>query len=183
VPPLDPLSWNDQVSTLDPIFLLSWYDRVVEHEPDAATERCSIARSLEVLGQKWSLLIVREAMWGRTRFAEFRSRLGIAPDVLTDRLGRLVDGGILERRPYRDEGEREREEYVLTDAGRALLPVLAAMSAWGDEHRPSGFGPAALYTDRESGAPLRVAFVDADGVERDPAGVAVVRGPGARPLG
>ena len=148
----------------------------------AAVERCSIARSLEVLGQKWSLLIVREAMWGRTRFAEFRSRLGIAPDVLTDRLGRLVDGGILERRPYRDDGEREREEYVLTDAGRALLPVLAAMSAWGDEHRPSGFGPAALYTDRHSGAPLRLAFVDADGTERDPEGVAVVRGPGARPL-
>ena len=108
----------------------------VERAVDAGAERCSIARSLEVLGQKWSLLIVREAMWGRTRFAEFRARLGVAPDVLTDRLGRLVDAGILERRPYREDGEREREEYVLTDAGRALLPVLAAMSAWGDEYRP-----------------------------------------------
>ena len=69
---------------------------------------------------EWSLLILREAFWGRTRFAEIRARLGVAPDVLTDRLGRLVDGGILERRPYRDSGEREREEYVLTGAGRAL---------------------------------------------------------------
>jgi DNA-binding HxlR family transcriptional regulator len=148
----------------------------------ATAERCSIARSLDVVGQKWSLLILREAFWGRTRFAEFRERLGVAPDVLTDRLGRLVDAGILERRPYRDSGEREREEYVLTEAGRALLPVLAAMSAWGDVYQPSGFGPAAVYTDRESGAPLRLAFLDADGNERDTAQVEVVRGPGARPV-
>lgn len=153
----------------------------MERVSDIRAERCSVARSLEVLGQKWSLLIVREAMWGRTRFAEFRSRLGVAPDVLTDRLGRLVDAGILERRPYREDGEREREEYVLTDAGHALIPVLAAMSAWGDEWRPSGFGPAALYADRETGAPARLAFVDATGGEVDPADVIVVRGPGATP--
>ncbi len=93
----------------------------MEHSTNASTERCSIARSLEVVGQKWSLLILREAFWGRTRFAEFRARLGVAPDVLTDRLGRLVDAGILQRRPYREDGEREREEYVLTEAGPALL--------------------------------------------------------------
>ena len=151
----------------------------MQQSMNRSTERCSIARSLEVVGQKWSLLILREAFWGRTRFAEFRSRLGVAPDVLTDRLGRLVDAGILERRPYREDGEREREEYVLTEAGRALLPVLASMSAWGDVYQPSGFGPAALYADRESGAPLRLAFVDADGVERDLAQVEVIRGPGA----
>ena len=144
-----------------------------------SVERCSIARSLEVLGLKWSLLIVREAMWGRTRFAEFRARLGVAPDVLTDRLGRLVDAGVLERRPYRADGEREREEYVLTEAGHALVPVLAAMNAWGDEYRPSGFGSAAVYTDRETGEPLRLAFLAPDGSERDVSEVAVVRGPGA----
>ena len=151
----------------------------MQPSPHAIAERCSIARSLEVVGQKWSLLILREAFWGRTRFAEFRARLGVAPDVLTDRLGRLVDADILERRPYRDDGEREREEYVLTEAGRDLLPVLAAMSAWGDVYEPSGFGPAALYADRESGTPLRLAFVDADGTEHDTAQVEVVRGPGA----
>ncbi|KQO97009.1 winged helix-turn-helix transcriptional regulator [Leifsonia sp. Leaf264] len=151
----------------------------MDSTPTPSLERCSIARSLEVLGQKWSMLIVREAFWGRTRFAEFRSRLGVAPDVLTDRLGRLVDAGILERRPYRADGEREREEYVLTDAGTALLPVLAAMNAWGDEFRPTGFGSAAVYTDRATGSPVRLAFLDADGVEHDTADVAVVRGPGA----
>lgn len=147
----------------------------------SSTERCSIARSLDVLGQKWSLLIVREAFWGRTRFAQFRTRLGVAADVLTDRLSRLVDAGILERRPYRADGEREREEYVLTDAGRALLPVLAAINAWGDEYRPSGFGPAAVYADRESGSALRLAFLDADGTEREMADVVLTRGPGAAP--
>jgi DNA-binding HxlR family transcriptional regulator len=146
---------------------------------DATTERCSIARSLEVLGHKWSLLIVREAtLRGRTRFADFRAALGIAPDVLTDRLARLVDAGILGRRPYREEGERERVEYVLTDTGAALLPVLAAITAWGDEHRPSGFGPAALYLDRRTGEPVRLAFVDPEGREVAPDEVEVVAGPG-----
>lgn len=148
-------------------------------QTDATTERCSIARSLEVLGQKWSLLIVREAtLRGRTRFADFRAALGVAPDVLTDRLARLVDAGILERRPYREAGEREREEYVLAEAGHALLPVLASISAWGDAYRPSGFGPAARYTDRRTGAPVRLAFIDADGGELTPGDVAVVPGPG-----
>ncbi|MET4157127.1 helix-turn-helix domain-containing protein [Agromyces sp. PvR057] len=147
--------------------------------PAPSLQRCSIARTLDVLGQKWSLLIVREAMWGRTRFAEFRTRLGIAPDILADRLARLIEAGVLERRPYRDEGERERDEYVLTDAGRALTPVLAAMVGWGDEFRPTGFGPASVYTSRTTGEPVRLAFVDASGVEHSPADVVPVRGPGA----
>ncbi|HEU0182071.1 MAG TPA: helix-turn-helix domain-containing protein [Agromyces mariniharenae] len=145
---------------------------------DRSDERCSIARSLEVIGQKWSLLIVREAFRGRTRFADIRSRLGVAPDVLTDRLARLVDAGILERRPYREAGEREREEYVLTDAGRALKPVLASIIEWGDEHRPSGHGPASIYT--AGGRPVRLAFLDEDGVEHAPDEVVSIPGPGAR---
>ena len=75
--------------------------------------RCSIARSLEVLGERWTLLVVREACWGTTRFSEFRRALGVAPDVLADRLGTLVDIGVLERRPYRVEGGRQREELSL----------------------------------------------------------------------
>jgi DNA-binding HxlR family transcriptional regulator len=112
-----------------------------------AKSACPIARSLSVLGEKWTLLVVREALWGRTRFADFRANLGIAPDVLADRLQTLVEAGILARRPYREEGQREREEYVLTTAGRELLPVLAALAAWGNEHR-------------ESSAPLRSAHVE-----------------------
>ena len=145
----------------------------------ARNPRCSIARSLEVLGDKWTLLVVREAFWGRTRFAEFRERLGVAPDVLADRLTKLVDGGVLERRAYRAEGERVREEYVLTEEGQGLLTVLGALAQWGDEYRPTGFGPAAEYREAGSDRPVRVAFVDADGREVPGERVTVTRGPGA----
>ena len=91
---------------------------------------CSIARSLVVLGERWSLLIVREAFSGVTRFADFRAALGVAPDVLTERLRTLVETGVLERRPYREPGCRPRHDYHLTPAGRDLLraavPVHAA---------------------------------------------------------
>ncbi len=147
--------------------------------PTPTNARCSVARGLEILGQKWTLLIVRDAFLGRTRFSEFRERLGVAPDVLADRLALLVDNGILETRSYQQEGERAREEYVLTDAGRALRPVLAAFSAWGDAHRPTGFGPASLYREASSGRPLSLAFVDSDGRVVPNDEVEVVRGPGA----
>jgi DNA-binding HxlR family transcriptional regulator len=147
--------------------------------PTRTADRCSIARSLDVLGQKWTLLVIREAFWGRTRFAEFRSRLGIAPDVLSDRLSTLVENGIMSRRSYRDEGEREREEYVLTAAGRDLLPVLTALLTWGDTYRPTGFGPAALPVEAGTGRPLRLAFLDEAGAEVPQPAVSIARGPGA----
>jgi DNA-binding HxlR family transcriptional regulator len=143
------------------------------------TSRCSIANSLDVLGQKWSLLIVREAMWGRTRFSQFRERLGVAPDVLTDRLARLVDAGVLTRSTYRDDGAREREEYLLTPAGQALRPVLAAFVQWGDEYRPTEFGPAATYADGVTGEPVRLAFVTEAGRVVPAEDVVTLPGPGA----
>ena len=145
----------------------------------AVNDRCSIARSLEILGQKWSLLIVREAFFGRTRFSEFRERLGVAPDVLTDRLARLVDAGILDRRSYREDGARERHEYVLTEAGHGLRPVLAALAEWGDEHRPTGYGPAVRHVETATGNPVHVAFLSSDGRPVPDAEVSAVRGPGA----
>jgi DNA-binding HxlR family transcriptional regulator len=128
-----------------------------------ATSHCPIARSLAVLGEKWTLLVVREALWGRTRFAEFRANLGIAPDVLADRLQTLVDGGILQRRAYREEGQREREEYVLTDAGRDLLPALAALGNWGNQHRPSPDERTSAYVEIATGRPAQLAFVSETG--------------------
>jgi DNA-binding HxlR family transcriptional regulator len=147
--------------------------------PRERNARCSIARSLDVLGEKWTLLVVREAFFGATRFADFRARLGIAPDVLTARLETLVEGGVLARRPYRDEGQRQREEYVLTEAGAELKTILAAFVAWGDVHRPSGFGPSTVYVDRDTEEPVRIAFVTDDGRELAPEDVTVVKGPGA----
>jgi DNA-binding HxlR family transcriptional regulator len=92
---------------------------------------CSIARSLEVIGEWWTLLILRDAFLGVTRFEVFQERLGIARNILAKRLDTLVDAGILERRPY--ESARERYDYKLTEKGRALWPVLVSIRQWGDE--------------------------------------------------
>jgi DNA-binding HxlR family transcriptional regulator len=117
-------------------------------------ERCPIARSLDVLGEKWTLMIVRDALAGSTRFERFRASLGIPRDVLTARLASLVEGGVLERRSYKPEGDRTREEYVLTEAGRDLALVLIALGGWADRHRPSE-RPALLdFVDADSGAPV-----------------------------
>lgn len=127
------------------------------------SERCSIARSLEVLGERWTLLVVREALWGRTRFSDFRQALGVAPDVLTDRLGTLVEVGVLERRPYRLDGGRQREEYVLTPAGEDLRLVLGALKTWGDEHRPALVGRGSVFVEEATGEAVTLSFVTADG--------------------
>jgi DNA-binding HxlR family transcriptional regulator len=131
----------------------------------AVTEQtCSIARSLEVLGERWTFLILREAITGKTRFAEFRAALGVAPDVLSDRLTTLVAAGVLEKRPYREPGARTRDRYHLTPAGRELQVVLGALQQWGDAHRPYEPGPTVVRRTA-GGQPLHVAFVDEGGHE------------------
>jgi DNA-binding HxlR family transcriptional regulator len=140
-----------------------------------ANAACSIARSLEVVGQKWNLLIMREAMLGRTRFAQFL-KIGVPTDVLTARLSSLVDDGILERRQYRELGERARDEYVLTDAGRDLVPILAALTAWGDKHRPTEQGPSAVFVDEATGRPVTLVFTDEDAKAVDQTRVHLVKG-------
>lgn len=136
---------------------------------------CGIARSLEVVGERWALLIVRDALLGRTRFSEFRSHLGVSPDILAARLASLVDFGVLSRETYREPGEREREEYLLTEAGHALVPVLAALNSWGIEHRRVDAGSRIAYSDPDSGEPVRLAFIAPDGHEVAPASVHVSR--------
>jgi DNA-binding HxlR family transcriptional regulator len=139
--------------------------------------RCSIARSLEVLGEKWTILIVREAFWGRTRFSEFREALGVSSDILSDRLATLVDGGVLERVAYRDEGARERFSYHLTDSGRELKQVLAAFNTWGEAHRPSEYGRSAEYREVATGRQVQLGFHTGDGRILTDDEVEVVRGP------
>lgn len=107
---------------------------------DYAGQNCSIARTLEVVGERWTLLIVRDAMLGYTRFDHFSERLGLAPNVLTRRLRALVDGGIMERRPYQERPVRH--EYVLAERGRALLPVVLSLMAFGDAHLAPDGAPA-----------------------------------------
>jgi DNA-binding HxlR family transcriptional regulator len=123
--------------------------------------RCQVVRTLNVVGEKWSLLIIRNALRGQTRFSEFRDQLGIPSDILTARLATLVAGGVLEKRSYRDEGSRERFSYHLTEAGRALNMVIAAMIQWGDEYNPSPHGKASIVLDAETNDPLELEFVGA----------------------
>src|SRR3982075_1381812 len=96
---------------------------------------CSIERCLQILSDRWSFLILREALIdGITRFAEFERNLGIAPNVLTDRLENLVKAGVLTKRSYQEPGARTRRSYHLTPAGKDLAVPLAALQQWGDEH-------------------------------------------------
>jgi DNA-binding HxlR family transcriptional regulator len=95
---------------------------------------CSIARSLELVGERWSILVIREVFNGHRRFGQMQRSLGVARNVLAARLQRLVDEGILERRPYSERPERY--EYFLTERGLDLWPVMIALMHWGDKHLP-----------------------------------------------
>jgi DNA-binding HxlR family transcriptional regulator len=103
---------------------------------------CSVARALEVVGERWTLLILRDAVEGLKRFDEFQDNLGIASNVLTSRLKLLCDEGVLERRP--DEERPGRPKYVITDKGRELAPALITLMKWGDHHYPTPAGPPRL---------------------------------------
>ncbi|WP_433263911.1 winged helix-turn-helix transcriptional regulator [Actinosynnema sp. CS-041913] len=104
-------------------------------------DRCSIARALGVLGERWSLQIVRDVFNGVQRFDALREHLNVARNVLANRLQNLVDAGLLEKRPYQEFGSRRRYEYELTQAGRELWPVLMTLMAWGDRHLAEGTPP------------------------------------------
>jgi DNA-binding HxlR family transcriptional regulator len=136
--------------------------------------RCSIERSLGVLGERWTFLILREALLGATRFSEFQDKLGVARDVLSERLATLVENGVLERVPYQEPGNRSRLGYRLTPAGRELQVVLGALQQWGDMHLPRADGPSMLRKDRDTGRPLHLGFIDDHGREVPPADVTMV---------
>ena len=135
---------------------------------------CSIARTVGVVGERWTFLILREAFLGATRFAEFRDRLGVAPDVLSDRLATLVEFGVMAREPYREPGARSRSAYRLTPAGQELRVVLAALQQWGDEHLPRPEGPSMLRRVRGTDCPVRVGYLDEQGREVQPPDVAII---------
>jgi len=144
----------------------------------ADSPRCALARSLEILGEKWTLLVVREAFWGSTKFSEFQSSLGVSTDILTARLATLVEAGVFERRSYREEGSRERSSYHLTESGRDLRTGLAALTEWGSVYRPNGLPATSHFRRADDGEELQVAFVTADGQIVDAREVETVRGPG-----
>ena len=118
---------------------------------------CPIARSLERVGEWWSILILRDAFRGLTRFDQFQKSLDIAPNMLTRRLNALVEAGLLERRAYSEHPPRY--EYVLTERGRDFRPVLWALLAWGNRHfAPEG--PSVVVVDTETGEQAEPVLVD-----------------------
>lgn len=118
--------------------------------------QCPVGRALARAGDTWSMLILRDAGFGRSRFDDFQKSLGIAPNILTRRLAALVEAGLLERRQY--EARPPRFEYLLTDCGRDYLPVLYALGAWGSRH--FGDGEVTRLVDGDSGKPVDPVVVD-----------------------
>ena len=100
---------------------------------------CSVGRAMEILGERWTMLIMREAFYGVRRFSDMQRNLGIARNILSTRLQSLVGAGIFERKLYQEEPERY--EYKLTQAGRDLYPAIVTLMRWGDEHLQGELGP------------------------------------------
>ncbi len=123
---------------------------------DWSVDNCTIGRALDVVGDRWSFIVLREVFQGIRRFDGLTVRTSIPRAVLTDRLRRLVEAGVLRREPYRDPGARSRSEYRLTQKGLDLYPVLLALQAWGDRYLADPEGPPIQFVHRECDEPLRL---------------------------
>ncbi|MEM9621161.1 MAG: helix-turn-helix domain-containing protein [Pseudomonadota bacterium] len=140
---------------------------------------CSVAQTMNILGERWTMLIIRDALFGAKRFVQFERSLGIARNILTARLNMLVDEGLMEKRKA---VETNHPEYVLTDAGRELETVLLAITHWGDKHRPNPAGTRLIFTERETGVPIQPMHATTeDGKALQPGQVSAQLGPGGEP--
>ena len=143
---------------------------------------CSIARTLQVVGEKWTLLILRESFYGATRFEQFHRVLQCPRNLLSERLALLVDEGILERSEYREPGSRARKEYRLTDKGRELALALLALMQWGDRHKADPGGPPVVARHAACGRDLQVTFACSKGhIVTETGEIELLDGPGALP--
>ena len=139
---------------------------------------CSVARTVDVIGEWWTPLIIRDAFYGTSRFEDFQRSLGLARNVLSRRLDRMVSAGIMERRRYVERPPRD--EYVLTEKGRELFPVIAALMAWGDRWNAGEAGPPLLLMHQTCGQPATLrATCDQCGGPLDLTNIQPVPGPGA----
>ena len=125
-------------------------------------EDCPMALATELLGDRWIMLILREAFYGVARYDDMLADIGAPRSTLTDRLAKMVERGLLTRQPYQEAGSRVRYGYVLSEAGFALGKTLIALSEWGDDHVLETENPV-QFVDSESGKPLRVELVNDDG--------------------
>ena len=130
-----------------------------------ALDVCHLAKAIDTIGDRWTLLILRSSLFGVRRFDDYQKELGIPRTVLSGRLSKLVAAGVMAKQSYKEEGRRARPEYVLTDAGEALRPVLMALTQWGDDWLSEGATPPISFTHAKSRQRVRPAFVDEDGRE------------------
>ena len=133
--------------------------------PPVAPEDCPLVRALEVVGDRWTMLLLRQAFYGVGRFDDMQAQLGASRKVLSERLARMVFTGLLARSPYRDGSQRARHEYRLTPKGRDLATALVALMQWGDRHMPHPGGRPLRVVERGSGREVRAALVRDDGRE------------------
>lgn len=141
-------------------------------------QECSVAGALEVVGERWSLLIIRDVLLGLRRFDEMQANLGIARNVLQTRLERLVEAGVLERHPYSDRPPRH--EYRLTEKGLELWPAVMALMRWGDRHAAPPGGPPVLISHRDCGGDMDDhRLCSRCGARLGPCDVQAAPGPGA----
>jgi DNA-binding HxlR family transcriptional regulator len=146
-----------------------------------SADNCTIGRALDVVGDRWSFLVLREVFQGIRRFDDLTVRTAIPRTVLVDRLRRLVDAGILRREPYREPGSRSRMEYRLTEKGLDLYPLLLALQEWGQRYLADDGGPAIEFAHRGCGAKVELVMRCEAGHElARPREVGGRPGPGAR---
>jgi DNA-binding HxlR family transcriptional regulator len=148
---------------------------------DYDTENCPIGAAVGIIGEKWTFLVLREVFSGVRRFADMQRRTQAPRQVLSDRLSRLVEEGLLRRVPYQEEGQRSRNEYRLTEKGLDLYPIIVALMAWGDRYATGAAGANVTLTHRDCGQEVRLQLTCADGHTLDSAReVTPIPGPGAR---
>ncbi len=150
---------------------------------DYDTANCAIGAAVEILGERSTFLVLREAFNGVRRFGDMQRRTGIPRQVLSQRLARLVAEGLLRKVPYHQAGQRSRDEYRLTDKGLDLYPVLVGLMEWGDRYEGGPDGPPVLLRHRDCGQPVRLQMAcEAGHVLESAREITPAPGPGARKI-
>lgn len=148
-----------------------------------SVDNCTLGRTMEILGERWTVVVLREVFLGVRRFDDIRRHAGVPRQVLTNRLATLLNQGLLHKVPYRDDGARTRHEYRLTDKGLELQPILLAITQWGDRHLADPEGPPTTFVHRDCEQPVHVEVHCAAGHRLDdPRQVATRSGPGMHPF-
>jgi DNA-binding HxlR family transcriptional regulator len=150
--------------------------RLADRDAWSAVGECPIEKTMALLGTKSAMLIMREAYYGTTRFDDFRKRVGVTKAAAAARLADLVEAGLLERRPYREPGQRSRDEYVLTRTGVEFMPVVWAMFEWGRRHLPNGSPLRLAHTGCGAEATVEIRCADGHQVPPDELVVRVGKG-------